>query len=156
MGTPFYYSMWQPIAYNNSPAVVYPTYASLLFMADLIADIPSPAILELSAFESDTMAVYAIYDGGQVSKLVVLNLDYYNDTTAARPSQTVDVTQLLGHNIKVSRLTGVLTTTTDFEDVTWAGQKYSSGQASGERVAEYYGSGVVKLAASEAVIIQRN
>ncbi len=24
-GTPFFYSMWQPVAYNGAPAVVYPT-----------------------------------------------------------------------------------------------------------------------------------
>ena len=24
-GTPFYYSMWQPVVYNNTPATVWPT-----------------------------------------------------------------------------------------------------------------------------------
>jgi hypothetical protein len=80
MGTPFYYSMWQPVAYNNTPATVYPTYYSLLFLAELLSDISSPTILELSAYENNNLAAYAIYDGQELSKIAVLNLAFYSDT----------------------------------------------------------------------------
>lgn len=155
MGTPFYYSMWQPVPYNNTPPTVYPTYASLLFMADLIADITDPSIVELSVIESDSLAVYSIYDGLDVVKVAVLNTAYYNDSSEIRPSRRVDATQLLGRDLKVTRLTGALSTTTDFENVTWASQRYSRGYPEGQRVTEYYSGGQVEIAASEALIIEK-
>jgi hypothetical protein len=155
MATPFYYSMWQPVAYNNTPASVYPTYYSLLFIADLAGDILAPTILELSAFESSTLAAYAIYNGNILSKIAVLNLEFYNDTMTERPTQAIDVSAVLGKSLCVTRLTGPLTITTSVENVTWAGQTYANGDADGIRATEYSNNGMVEVAASEAVIIQR-
>lgn len=123
-------------------------------MADLIADIADPSIQELSVSESDSLAVYSIYDGLHLAKVVVLSTAYYNDSSEVRPSRRVDATQILGHDLKVTRLTGAFSTTTDFENVTWAGQKYSRGYPEGQRVTEYYSGGEVEIAASEALIIQ--
>lgn len=154
MGTPFYYSMWQPVAYNNTPATVFPTYYSLLFIADLVGDVLVPTILELSAFETSTLAVYAIYNGDELSKIAVLNLAFYNDTTTERQTQAIDVSAVLGRTINTTRLTGPLSITTSVENTTWAGQTYSTGEADGTRTTEYSDNGVVNIAASEAVIIQ--
>jgi hypothetical protein len=154
MGTPFYYSMWQPVAYNNTPATVYPTYYSLLFIADLIVDVVAPTILELSAFESSTLAAYAIYNGKELSKIAVLNLAFYNDTTTERSTQAIDVSAVLGKTLNIARLTGPLSITTSVENVTWAGQTYATGDADRIRATECSNDGMVEVAASEAVIIQ--
>ena len=157
MGTPFFYSMWQPVAYNNTPAKVYPTYYSLLFYADLIADISEPTILELSAFESDELALYAVYNGSEVAKVVVLNLAFYNDTSMQRGLEWINVGALFGgEEVEVGRLTGPMSITTEAEEVTWLGQSFEEGSPSGKRAFEGVGcGGLVDVKASEAVIIQR-
>ena len=157
MGTPFFYSMWQPVAYNNTPAKVYPTYYSLLFYADLVVGIPEPTIQELSAFESDELAVYAVYNGSEVAKIVVLNLGFYNDTSVERGVEWINAGALFGgEEVEVGRLTGPMSITTEAVDVTWLGQSYEEGSPSGQRGFEGVGcGGLVKVKASEAVIIQR-
>ena len=156
MGTPFYYSAWQPVAYEGiGPAQVRPAYYSYLFMADIIANIPKPTIFELSASESDNLALYAIYNNTEIAKLVVLNLDFYNDTAIVRPKEKVDVQAILGQKLTATRFTGPLSITTGTENITWAGQSYSTGSAFGSRLFESWHSGVVEVAASEAVIIER-
>ena len=157
MGTPFFYSMWQPVAYNNTPAKVYPTYYSLLFYADLVADIPSSTIQELSAFESDGLAIYAVFNGSEVAKVVVLNLGFYNDTSLERGVEWIDLRSLFsGEEVEMGRLTGPMSTTTEAEEVTWLGQSFAEGSPSGRRGFEAVGcGGLVDVKASEAVIIQR-
>jgi hypothetical protein len=155
MGTPFYYSMWQPVAYNNTPATVYPTYYSLLFLAELLSDISSPTILELSAYENNNLAAYAIYDGQELSKIAVLNLAFYSDTTVPRPAQTIDVTAVFKDDLQVRRLTGTLSTTTNIENATWVGQTYATGKATGGETIEKVENGLVNVSASEAIIIER-
>jgi hypothetical protein len=157
MGTPFFYSMWQPVAYNNTPAKVYPTYYSLLFYADLIADISEPTIQELSAFESDELAVYAVYKGSEIAKVVVLNLGFYNDTSMDREMEWIDLGGLFGGGeVEVGRLSGPMSITTEAGEVTWLGQSFEEGSPSGRRSFEGVDcGGLVEVKASEAVIIQR-
>ncbi|KAK4895502.1 hypothetical protein LTR49_028270 [Elasticomyces elasticus] len=156
MGTPFFYSMWQPIAYNGTAARVYPTYYSLLFVGTLLQDVSEPVICELTALEDENLALYAIYDRGQLCKIVALNLEYFAARTQNRPSIVLDASSWLKGQVQVSRLTGPYSGTTDSEQVTWRGQSYSTG--SPKRFGNQSwksGSNSIFLAASEAVIIEQ-
>jgi len=148
--------MWQPVAFNDTSATVYPTYYSLLFIADLIADIAAPTIYELSAFENNTLAIYALYDGAMVDKIVVLNLAFYDDTKTTRGVQMVDVSSVLGKNVQVSRFTGPKSTTVGTANVTWMEQTFSTGKGLGARTVENHNDGIINVADSEAVIIERH
>lgn len=154
MGTPFYYSMWQPVPYGNMPATVYLTYYSLLFLAELLGNILSPIIFEISAFGSSTFAAYAIYDRSRLSKIAMLNLAFFNGILSEQVIQAIDLSGVLGQRLSVTRLTSPSSTLTSVEDTMWAGQTYTTGKAHGTRVNKKSYNRLVNIAASEAIIVQ--
>ena len=156
MGTPFFYSMWQPVAYNGTAARVYPTYYSLLFIGSLLQNVKQPVIYELSALENETLALYAIYDGVQLCKIAALNMEYFAAGAHSRRSITLDVSSHFRGIVQVNRLTGPSSEETNSEMVTWSGESYSTGSPKryGNQ-SQKSAANAVSLAASEAVIIQR-
>ncbi|KFY79749.1 hypothetical protein V499_01290 [Pseudogymnoascus sp. VKM F-103] len=109
MGTPFYYSAWQPVAHNGEPAAVYPTYYSMLFMATALA-LKEPYIASLPSADTD-LAYYGIYEGAPSAaampqKLIILNMSFLssNNTGPVTPAKAVDVSQIVGKRAKVTRL----------------------------------------------------
>jgi hypothetical protein len=107
---------------------------------------------ELSAFESETLALYAIYSGGEIQKLIALNLEFFTSTTSRPVSQEIDVTNILGQNVSVRRFTGAGSNATS--NVTWAGQNFDTGVGLGNVTVENYNKGQVSVGASEAVLIE--
>ncbi|EXJ59619.1 hypothetical protein A1O7_03765 [Cladophialophora yegresii CBS 114405] len=152
----FYYAMWEPLPVNSTtPAHINPTYYSMLFVADLVADLSQPTISRIVKLDTFDMAQYAIYEENRLQKLVILNTHYYNDTSETRPSKFVNVSSVLGPNIKFRRLTG--SETTARSGVTWAGQSVdASGNIVGRLITEHASNGLIQLLASEAVIVERN
>ncbi|OBT96722.1 hypothetical protein VE01_04076 [Pseudogymnoascus verrucosus] len=105
MGTPFYYSAWQPVAHNGEPAAVYPTYYSMLFMATALA-LKEPYIASLPSADTD-LAYYGIYEGAPSAaampqKLIILNMSFLssNNTGPVTPAKAVDVSQIVGKRAK--------------------------------------------------------
>ncbi|OCT47376.1 hypothetical protein CLCR_03380 [Cladophialophora carrionii] len=152
----FYYAMWEPLPANSTtPAHINPTYYSMLFVADVVAGLSQPTISRIVKLDTFDTAQYAIFERNRLQKLVILNTHYYNDTSEARPSKFVNVSSVLGPNIKFRRLTASETTATS--GITWAGQSVdASGTVVGKLVTEHASNGVVELLASEAVIVERN
>ena len=124
----------------------------MLFMADLVADLEDPKITPLK--EEESAVHFAIYDGDELQKLVLLNNEYYNDTLhSARGSQKVDVS-FLGSNLGVRRLTGHHSDVTT--GVTWATQSTDDdGNIVGDLHIEKVCGGFVTLLDSEAVIVEK-
>ncbi|KFY07979.1 hypothetical protein V492_06645 [Pseudogymnoascus sp. VKM F-4246] len=156
MGTPFYYSAWQPVAHNGEPAAVYPTYYSMLFMATALA-LNDPYIASLPSADSE-LAYYGIYEGApsaaaKPQRLIILNMGFLssNNTGPVTPAKAVDVSQIVGKRAKVTRLSGPGSDATS--GATFAAQSYDSGKAKGKKVVEKFGS-VVSLRSSEAVIVE--
>ncbi|KAH6691291.1 glycoside hydrolase superfamily [Plectosphaerella plurivora] len=150
----FYYSMWEPLPSPKSPiAHINPTYYTMLFVADLVADLEEPRIAAVK--EEDSAVHFAIYDGDKLEKLVLLNLGYFNETSGSeRGIQKVDVGSLMGPGLGVRRLTGHHSDATT--GVTWAGQSTDdSGKIVGEAQVENACGGYVTLFDSEAVIVER-
>ncbi|KAI9653737.1 MAG: hypothetical protein M1821_006931 [Bathelium mastoideum] len=159
-GSPFWYSMWQPVAVNGTAPRVWPTYASLIFVAGTLSGSTNPTLFELSALESETLALYALYEGDYLYKVLAINLEFYSAANAsadvARPQLQLNMTAVLGEQVRAFRITAPSSEETDMEKVTVIGQNYASGTASGTADIEYYMDGVVGIAASEALIIERS
>ncbi|KAK3618545.1 hypothetical protein LTR22_026338 [Elasticomyces elasticus] len=136
MGTPFFYSMWQLIAYNGTAA--------------------RPIIHELLALEDENLALYATYDRGNLCKIVVLNMEYFTAETQSRPSVILDVSSYFQGHVQVSRLTGPSSEETNSDQVTWDGQSYSTGfpKRHGNQ-SRMFTANSIYLAATEAVFIER-
>lgn len=127
-------------------------YYSLLFIADAIGNTSDLRIEELSAFETETLALYALYSGGLIQKVIALNLEPFNSTTTWPISQEIDVSDVLGQSVSVQRFTGASSDATG--NVTWAGQSFDTGLGLGKVIVENYEKGRVSVVA-EAVLIER-
>lgn len=82
--------------------------------------------------DGDLEAAYGIYDGGKLSKLVVLNLNAFNQsTTAARPSRQYGF-RVPGHRAKIERLNAP--GSDSVSNVTFAGISYDYDLGKGKPV----------------------
>jgi len=77
-------------------------------------------IEELSALESETLALYALYSGSTIQKIRALNLEIFDSMTSRPVSQDIDVSNILGQSVSVQRFTGIGSDTTS--NVTWLGR----------------------------------
>lgn len=127
-----------------------------------MSTLPDAHVLSLpSSSENLNLVIYALYSSRPAdkdtlpAKLVLLNLDYYSsNSTTERPTQQVDVSQLMGcEHVAVTRLTGKGADMT--YGVTLGGQDWENGgNASGEKETEVVNSRIVSVGASEAIIVQ--
>ncbi|OGM39579.1 hypothetical protein ABOM_011758 [Aspergillus bombycis] len=150
----FYYSTWEPLPTDTSPVPhINPTYYSMLFIADLVADLKVPRVAPITSLDSSSAVHFAIYDNDQIQKLVILNMAYFNGTTT-RSRREFNVASSLGSNLRVRRLTGQSSDART--GVTWAGQSVdASGSIIGDLSIEKVSTGLVTLLSSEAVIVER-
>jgi hypothetical protein len=117
-----------------------------------MSDISDPRIEELLAFESSTLALYALYSGDTVQKIIALNLEFFDSTKTRPVSQDIDVSHVLGQVVSVRRFTGLDSDATG--NVTWAGQSFDTGFGLGDKIVENCSKGQVSIRASEAVLIE--
>ncbi|KAI9708321.1 MAG: hypothetical protein M1820_004025 [Bogoriella megaspora] len=162
-GSPFYYSVWQPVEVNGTAPRAWPAFSSLIYVAGALSGTVNPTIYELEALSSDTLALYAIYEGDYFYKILALNLEYYSAADAAagkaRPQVYLNVSSGLGDNVRAFALSGPNADTTDAGEVTTGGSTYVNGtpvSVSGLPVILYPANGIVPINASEALIIERN
>lgn len=130
----------------------------MLFLADLTSDLPTPRVHRLRHLDTYDLAHYAIYNDQTFTKLVILNTHLYNDTrstaAASRPEKFVNVSPVLGQRVQIRRLTGPSSVAKT--GVTWKGQYVSDANCTvvREEVVERVADGVVRVAASEGVVVQ--
>ncbi|PIG85404.1 hypothetical protein AARAC_002843 [Aspergillus arachidicola] len=150
----FYYSTWEPLPTEISPVPhINPTCYSMLFVADLVADLNAPKVAPITSLDSRSAVHFAIYNNDQIQKLVLLNTEYFNERTT-RSVREFNVASSLGSNLSVRRLTGQSSDART--GVTWAGQSVdASGGIIGDLSIESVSTGIVTLLASEAVIVER-
>ena len=107
------------------------------------------------------MSSYAVYEGGSLSKYVVINFDEWNSTTPyERPTQDVILTVPAGiESVTVQRLTG--NGASADEDIEWAGQSWNytdgrlamSGEYRSESVPVNDGKANLSIPSTEAVLV---
>jgi hypothetical protein len=182
MGTPFFYSMWQPVAWNGTAARVYPTsvtyclsphfkhmelimnprYNALIVIAVTLSNFESPYVASVpSPSGNPNVAIYAIYSAKPTapstapSKLILLNLNYYPlNSTSLRPTETVSVADILeSTNLRVARFTAAGADAVS--GATFGGQSWENGGVvSGTKVYEQGKGGAVEVGDSEGVVVE--
>lgn len=146
----------------------------MLFTAEVIGHLTNARVYELSSLSTDTLALYAIYAGSSLRKIIAVNFELYdlppvsNSTTSTastsaspRPGIVLNLSTLLNGGIaeadarlRVKRLTGPGSASET--GATMMGESFAAGRATGHRVVERVAGGVVTVGASEAVIIEIN
>ncbi len=129
-------------------------YYGLLLFANLVSDLDHNArVAPIPSLDAFDLAHYAVFSSSsKLEKIVILNLDYINATTA-RTYKEFDLSTL-GKNLKVKRLTGSSSIAT--AGLTVAGQTVDGqGNLSGAITVEQAADGVISVGSSEAVIIER-
>jgi hypothetical protein len=134
-----------------------PGYSGLLFLAEVFAK-PKTRVLRLEApvgVDRNRFSAYATYEGGRLSKLVLLNLNPYYAGSTNDFSLQIKITQSTGQTQPyVKRLTAPFTNEKDAAKVLWAGQSFKQGDASGNvNIERLPADGIVRLRGSEAVLI---
>lgn len=106
-----------------------------------------------SNISQDHFAAYAIYERRKLARVALINFAQFNKTSSAS-RQGVQV-KIAGstRNTRLKRMTapGIDEKNTDL--VTWAGQAYTNGTASGKLQLERVPNDVVWIADSEAALI---
>ncbi|KAJ5802526.1 uncharacterized protein N7503_004976 [Penicillium pulvis] len=86
-GLNYRYVSWQPIASEGQPPETRPPYYGHIMVAASLGHSENNRIVNIPLKE-DTESAYGIYDGDRLSKLVVVNLNAFNQsTTTCRPSR---------------------------------------------------------------------
>ncbi|PNS14917.1 hypothetical protein CAC42_2146 [Sphaceloma murrayae] len=150
------YSMVFPIdTALRGPARTLPSFLAQLFMAEVFGG-GETQVREVRAegLEAERIAVYALYEGQSLEKLVVVNsrLFYGNTTEDGRVSLDVARYAVNG-KVWVKRLTAPSVNEKDNTKTSWAGQSFPQGDAVGTAVVEEVGDGLVKVRGSEAVLV---
>lgn len=158
MGVGYRYAAWQPIVNGTTAAGPRPLYYGNLLTAEVLAG--GNKQVRVLANETSFTA-YGIYKKAEntvaLDKIVLLNLNLYNSTLGGiRSSISVQLPETaLGKSKRafVQRLTAPGADSTQ-DDIRWAGKHISTdGLITGQEVMEMVEEDVIKVSASEAVVI---
>ena len=167
-GTNYRYQAWQPIETSNTTkgtkAPYYGNIAVSAFLGDLTKQ--RPQVVDLGLQGSDQSA-YALYNGGKLSKIAVINLQEYNSTNGVqqyhRPTKLYTFRVPSGvNNASLQRLSA--NGSNAITGVSFNGYSYADeldngrpvllkNVTSGERVTVRGGKLVVEVPDSSAVIL---
>ena len=136
-GTDYRYGSWQPISHKGLPVATRPPYYGQVMVAKALGRSEQMRIKNL-ALEGDTEAAYALFDGERLARVVVLNMQTFNSSTAGeRPSKNYrfrvpSATAATGSRVKVERL---MAAGSDAEDgTTFGGVSYDYNLQQGKPV----------------------
>jgi hypothetical protein len=128
---------------------------SQLFIAEAIGSSGKSRIHALdppAGIAAPGFSAYAIYEDKKPARLAIMNLQFFNRTTGTAESSIVlDVGTKRRATLK--RMTAPGLDEKDSDLVTWAGQAYTNGTASGAEVVELVKDGLVGVRGSEAVLV---
>lgn len=168
-GTPGFstYDMLYPVTSSKrGEQRTLPGFVGLLFLAEAFAveGTRVAAIETPEGVSEDHFSGYAFYKNDRLSKLALINMrpNYKNSTSDYTASFSLP--QLAGGHGRftrggqqkalVKRMTATHVDEKDSSKVTWAGQSFKQGEASGEMAIESVGrDGVVNVRGSEAVLV---
>lgn len=144
---------------GRGPKRTLPGFLGVLFSAEAFA-IPNTQVLPLAApsgINADYFSAYALYVGGKLNKLAILNMNPYYANSTNDYSFTLNIASAYGSGQKQAWLKRMTSTSVDEQNstaVTWAGQSYANGPPTGKFDVETVGSkGAVTLRGSEAVLV---
>jgi hypothetical protein len=117
-----------------------------------IVHLPPPANVS-----ADHFAAYAVYENKQLAKLALINLSVFNKTNTIKdkdaPGVRVQIGNKGGKASWLKRMTAPGLDEKNADLVTWAGQAYTNGSATGKLTLEKVVDNTVWVRDSEAVLI---
>ncbi|KAF4543375.1 Glycoside hydrolase protein [Lasiodiplodia theobromae] len=125
LGTNFRMSAWQPVTTALYDKAVHGNYYGLVAAAEFVN---GDGDLQITEWSLDDVVGYAGYNGGSLSKIVVLDLNFWeNSTSVSRPQRPLNLTNLGDDvtGVKVSYLTAP-SGATDNSTITWAGKRWTA------------------------------
>ncbi|KAJ5086472.1 hypothetical protein NUU61_007779 [Penicillium alfredii] len=132
-GLNYRYASWQPITSKGVPPTTRPPYYGQIMVATALGHAKDSRIVNIPLSE-DTESAYAIYNGKRLSKLAVLNLRAFNQTTTKTRPDRKYLFQLPKHSqdAKIERLTAPGSDA--LQNVTFGGVSYGYGLKQGKPV----------------------
>jgi hypothetical protein len=160
----FRYDLYYPVSSDRYGAPrASPSFVAYLLVTEAIGRSGQSRFSLINVPEVPTLAVYAIWDPAArksgVARLAVINAAVRNETTSAVDASAVavsiDVSPYISGDGKatVKRMTAPGLDSKDSTKVTWAGQSYANGVASGTENVETVSNGLVVVQGSEGVLI---
>ncbi|KZV68175.1 glycoside hydrolase family 79 protein [Peniophora sp. CONT] len=151
-----WYDLWYPVDTDRYGAArASPSYVSVLLIAETVGSSNTSSLAYIPVPSAPDLAAYAVYESGALARLTLLNLAHRNTTDSYDiGSVSVNVTSLAGEGaVKVKRMTAPGMDSKDVDYVTWAGQAYTNGTATGDEVVEEVDDGIVVVNGVEGVIV---
>ena len=160
-GTPGYsaYNLWYPRDSElRGRARANPNYVSQLILAEAIGKSGTSQVVHVSPpanVSTDHFAAYAIYERKKLARLALINFSIYNKTATNNEAPGIRVRIGTGGKKRswLKRLTAPGLDEKNSDLVTWAGQTYTNGSASGKLNVEPVDDDIVWIRDSEAVLI---
>ena len=160
-----YTPQWQDyIADRYGAARASPSFVAYLLITEAVGSSGNSRLSLIDTPEHPQLAVYAVWDKQDLSRLVFLNLANRNASTTADEAEklavSVDLSDYVGNTrkgseVKVKRMTAPGIDSKDSSKVVWAGQSYANGVSEGDEVVELLSSNDTKVSVggSEGVIV---
>lgn len=132
-GHNYRYASWQPIPGKGQPPTTRPPYYGQIMVASALGRTRNARVVNIP-LDKETESAYGIYDGDRLSRLAIVNMQAFNQTsTGIRPRKEYTF-EVPGHhrNAKVERLIAPGSDATN--QVTFAGMSYDHDLAKGQPV----------------------
>ncbi|KAI1748385.1 glycoside hydrolase family 79 protein [Xylaria castorea] len=163
------YDMWLPVASAGLPAQVFSNYYSQPLLADFIekGDSGKTRVSQLQV-DASNVAAYVAYEDGTPKRIVVVNMNYWNQTSSASPRGSVklnfevpddddDGAQLTVYHLNSPLGAGAAADTITYGGSQWTydslGKEVKNVRQDTETVAVADGAASVTVVSSEAVLI---
>ncbi|KAI1338313.1 glycoside hydrolase family 79 protein [Xylariaceae sp. FL0016] len=123
------FDMWLPVASAGLPAQVFSNYYSQPFIGDFIGTSGQTRVSMLDTGDQDNVAAYAAYDNGTLSRIAVVNLNYWNETSSgtSRGSTTFDLAGFPDgtESLQVYKLSSPAGAGGDASNITYGGSQWT-------------------------------
>ncbi|KZT29970.1 glycoside hydrolase family 79 protein [Neolentinus lepideus HHB14362 ss-1] len=155
-----WYDLWYPVETDRYGAArASPSFVAYLLITEAVGSSGKSQISLIPTPSHPQLAVYAIWDQSSLSRIAVLNLAIRNVTASDEEKEAAVVYINLsdyieeGSTAKVKRMSAPGLDSKDSSAVTWAGQSYENGTASGVEVVETLEDGILSVQGSEGVLV---
>ncbi|KDQ57014.1 glycoside hydrolase family 79 protein [Jaapia argillacea MUCL 33604] len=151
-----WYDLWYPVPSDRyGSARASPSFVAYLLITEAVGSSGQSQISLIPTPSNPQLAVYAIWDNSILSRMAILNLSTRNVTSSQDAGEVVvDLSEYVsGSGATVKRMTAPGLDSKDSSLVTWAGQSYENGTASGMEVIETLQGGSVTVKGSEGVLV---
>jgi len=160
-----WYDLWYPVPSDRyGTARASPSFVAYLLITEAVGSSGQSRLQLIDVPEAESVAAYAVWDPAArksgVARLALINTAIRNVTMSQsdieKETVTFDLTPFIDPKRpipKVKRMTALGADSKDVDSVTWAGQAFTNGTASGKEVIERLERGTITVKGSEGVLV---